>query len=61
MSEYYRVVVRIRKLEGFDNVFEEKEFTPVYAANAEDAATSVVVQKKVKKEQILSVSSEQMY
>jgi len=61
MSEYYRVVVRIRKLEGYENVFEEKEFTPVYAQSPEDAVNSVIVQKKVKKEDILSVSSEQMY
>jgi hypothetical protein len=58
--QYYRVVVRTRKLNGFD-AYEEVEYSPVYAGSSEDAANSVVLQKKVKKEQIVTVSYENMY
>lgn len=60
MSEYYRVCVKVKRLTGFE-VDEIKEYYPVYAATPEDAANSVIIQKAVKKEQIISVSCEQMY
>lgn len=59
--QYYKVRVRIRRLNDYDDAYEYTEYTPVYANTAEEAANSIIIQKKVKKEDIREVSFEQMY
>jgi hypothetical protein len=59
--QFYRVVVRVKKLNGYDNAYEETEFYPVYANSPEDAANSVCMQKKRKKEDVVAVSYEEAY
>jgi hypothetical protein len=59
--QFYRVVARVKKLDGYDNAYEETEFYPVYAQTPEDAANSVVMEKKRKKEDVISVSYEEAY
>jgi|PlaIllAssembly_1097288.scaffolds.fasta_scaffold03702_5 hypothetical protein len=60
IMEHFRVIVKVRKLNGFD-AFELLEYYPVYANTAEDAAASIVGEKKVNKEDIVSVNYEHMY
>lgn len=57
----YQVVVKKRKLEGFDDVYEEAIYI-VYADKAEDAANSVVTQKKAKsRKEIKAVIYQDLY
>jgi hypothetical protein len=60
MSEYF-VVVRTRKLEGFEDVWEEKICGPIPIDTPEKAAQSVMVQMRVAKENIARVYYEQHY
>jgi len=58
--QFFRVIVRGEKLKDYD-AYEEAEFYPVYAESANAAANSVVIQKKVKKENVIAVRYETMY
>jgi hypothetical protein len=58
--QFYKVIVRIRKLDNCD-AYEQKEYGTVYANTAEEAAGSIVTQKKVKLEDIVAVQYEEMY
>ncbi len=57
----YQVIVKKRKLEGFDDVYEEAVYL-VAADKAEDAANSVVTQKKAKsRKEIKAVMYQDLY
>jgi hypothetical protein len=59
--QYYKVTVRLGLVEGLDYVYEQVVYTDVYSGSAKDAVDSVVVQKKVKREDIIGVQTDVPY
>ena len=57
----YKVGVKIRDMPGMYDVPEVVVYTDIYAANADDAVASVVVQKKIDKGDIVFIHSDMVY
>ena len=58
--EYFKVIVKVKAMEGFKGAFEEHVYE-VYSNSAEEAANSVCIQKKVEPKNIKGVQVERRY
>lgn len=59
--QMYKVVVNVGTVEDNDDIPVDMVYNDIYANSAKDAVDSIVVQKGVKKENIVSVQTEAAY
>lgn len=59
--QMYKVVVNVGTVEDNDDIPVDMVYNDIYANSAKDAVDSIVVQKGVKKEDIVSVQTEAAY
>lgn len=59
--QMYKVIVNVGTVEDNDDIPVDMVYNDIYANSAKDAVDSIVVQKGVKKEDIVSVQTEAAY